>query len=263
MSRKNFKVATAEDGKTTLVKIDKTPTGKVKTIKDKETIRKEREEQYKNFRVNALKRRAARMQMPQEQIDEAVKALLEQLDTPNSYTVLILFNPNDLGLIKEAMKNEGLVWKMISNSYLFMEADQETLKTIREIMPPSAKIHPYVKKKPSVLPDNKEKSGYIAKKTDKSTTAKARRNAKKAERYLKKIKDGMAHNDHKLHAELQKQKRLASRRKIAKRLKMMHKRFEKAALKASTAKAGTTVQLNPKKGSNARKKASTNLKKAA
>ena len=263
MSRKNFKVATAEDGKTTLVKIDKTPTGKVKTIKDKETIRKEREEQYKNFRINALKRRAARMQMPKEQIDKAVEDLIAQLNTPNSYTVIIFFSKKDADIVRQAFLNEGLVWNIMSDSHLITVADQETLATIRSIMPPSAKIHPYVKKKPSVLPDNKEKSCYVSKKTDKSTTAKARRNAKKAERYLKKIKNGMAHNDHKLHAKLQKEKRLASRRKIAKRLKMMHKRFEEVALKASKAKAGTTVELNPKKGSKGPKVASTNLKKAA
>ena len=67
MSKKNFKVATTENGKTpkqntsktdhifatTKITKDKTPMGKVKTMKDKEALRKEREEQYKNFRINA------------------------------------------------------------------------------------------------------------------------------------------------------------------------------------------------------------------
>ena len=157
MSRKNFKVATAEDGKTTIIKIDKTPTGKVKTIKDKEQVRKEREEQYKNFRINALKRRAKRMGLTDEQTEVKVKELLNQLDTPNSYNVLILFNSKDKDLVKQALLKEELVWKIMSDSHLFIDADQETLATLRSIMPPSAKIHPYCKKKAAVLPIQKPK----------------------------------------------------------------------------------------------------------
>lgn len=239
MSRKNFKVATAEDGKTTLVKINTIPTGKVKTIKDKETIRKEREEQYKNFRVNALKRRATRMQMSQEQTDEAVKALLEQLDTPNSYMVLILFNPNDVNLVREAIKNEGLVCKMMSNSHLFIEADQETLGTLREIMPPSAKIHPYVKKKPAILPATDIKS---EKKPKKGGKPHSRLNGKKETRKRYNV------------ARLSKK----DKANFKKHVKSLKDRW-----KANKKKTGTTVQLNSKKGSNAQKKASTNLKKAA
>ena len=51
MSRKNFKVATAENGKTPKQEIkhifkkkDKTPVGKVKTLKEAEARRKEREQ---------------------------------------------------------------------------------------------------------------------------------------------------------------------------------------------------------------------------
>ena len=82
MSRKNFTVATTEDGKTTLTKIDKTPTGKVKTMKKKEELQKAREEQYKNFRINALKRRAKRMGLNDEQTAAKVEELKKQiLDT--------------------------------------------------------------------------------------------------------------------------------------------------------------------------------------
>ena len=239
MSRKNFKVATAEDGKTTLVKIDKTPTGKVKTIKDKETIRKEREEQYKNFRVNALKRRAARMQMPQEQIDEAVKALLEQLDTPNSYTVLILFSAKEADMVRQAFLNEGLTWSVMSDSHVITVADQETLKTLREIMPPSAKIHPYVKKKPAILPATDIKS---EKKPKKGGKPHSRLNGKKETRKRYNV------------ARLSKK----DKANFKKHVKSLKDRW-----KANKKKTGTTVQLKPKKGSNARKKASTNLKKAA
>ena len=91
MSKKNFKVATTENGKTPKqdtkhvfatanVKKDKTPTGKVKTMKDKEELRKAREEQYKNFRVNALKRRAKRMGLSDEQTEVKIKELISQIN---------------------------------------------------------------------------------------------------------------------------------------------------------------------------------------
>lgn len=239
MSRKNFKVATAENGETTLVKIDKTPTGKVKTIKDRDKIRKEREEQYKNFRLSALERRAERMGLTDEQTKEAVNKLLVQLDTPNSYMVLILFNPNDANLVREAIKNEGLVWKMMSNSHLFIEADQETLGTLREIMPPSAKIHPYVKKKPTVLPMTITKSEKKPKKGGKP------------------------------HSRLNGKKEMRKRYNVARLSKIQKRKFKKQVKslrdlwKANKKKTGTVVQLKPKKSSTASKKASTDLKKAA
>ena len=242
MSRKNFKVATADNGETTLVKIDKTPTGKVKTIKDKETIRKEREENYKNFRVKALERRAKRMGLTDEQTKEAVDKLLVQLDTPNSYMVLILFNPNDANLVREAIKNEGLVWKMMSNSHLFIEADQETLGTLREIMPPSAKIHPYVQKKPSVLPAE-EPPKKVKKPKNRASIRAAAKAAKKARKAAKiEACKNRKKNAGKAYAKMRKHIRL---------------------LTAKKGRKATTVQLKPKKSSNASKKASTNVKKAA
>lgn len=267
-----MKVATASDGKTTLVKIDKTPTGKVKTIKDRDKIRKEREEQYKNFRLGALERRAKRMGLSEEEIKKKKEELLNQLDTPNSYDVLVLFSAKDYNLVKEAMNNEDLVYKILGNSYVWMVADQEALKTIREIMPPGSKIHPYVKKKPSVLPIAKSKAKakrpgpkttkklrnlikngvYIAKNNDKSNTPKAIRNARKAEKYR-------MHHDHAFAAEVQKRERSKKQRKIEK----AHKLFQKRAKKAAKLKKATTVQLNSKKSSTASKKASTDLKKAA
>ena len=242
MSRKNFKVATAENGETTLVKIDKTPTGKVKTLKDKEQIRKEREEQYKNFRINALRRRAKRMKMPDEQIEEKVKELIAQMDTPNSYNVLVLFNPNDKSLVVEALKNEGLVWKMMSNSHFFIDADQETLKTLREIMPPSAKIHPYVKKKPAILPVE-EPPKKVKKPKNRASIHAAAKAAKKARKAAKM-------------AACKKRKKNAGKEyaKLRKQIKL---------LKAKKARKATTVQLKPKKSSTASKKASMDLKKAA
>lgn len=239
MSRKNFKVATAENGKTTLTKIDKTPTGKVKTIKDKETIRKEREEQYKNFRIGALKRRAKREGLSEEDTKKAVDKLIEQLNTPNSYLVLVLFNTKDQGLVKEALKNEGLTWKMMSSSHFYIDADQETLATLRSIMPPSAKIHPYVKKKPPILPE----TNTVEKKSPK--------------------KGG------KPHSRLNGKKEMRKRYNVARLSKEEKRAFKKQVKslrdlwKANKKKTGTVVQLKAKKSSKGSKKASTNLKKAA
>jgi len=239
MSRKNFKVATTEDGKTTMTKIDKTPTGKVKTIKDREAIKKEREEQYQNFRIGALKRRAKRMGLSDEEIAKKVEELKNQLNTPNSYLVLVLFKTADKNLVVEALKNEGLTWKMMSDSHFYIEADQETLGTLRGIMPPSAKIYPHVKKKPSVLADVEKKD-----KTPKKPTNNKKGNAK-------------------FHAKHWKRPNVAAfskknRREFKDKVKAL-----RAAWKAAKPKKATTVHLKPKKRSNASKKASTNLKKAA
>ena len=238
MSRKNFKVATTEDGKTTLTKIDKTPTGKVKTLKDREQIKKEREEQYKNFRVNALKRRAKRMGLSDEDTEKKVKELLVQLDTPNSYTVLILFSPKDEKLVLEAMKNEGLTWKMKSNSHMFLDADQETLDTLRKIMPPSAKIHPYTKKKPTVLPVSD------AKKTEKKPSNNKKGTPKfKVKRWKRPNIAGKSKQE---------------RKEFQKKVKAL-----RASWKAIARKKATTVHMKSKKRSKSLKKVSTSLKQAA
>lgn len=253
MSRKNFKVATAENGETTLVKIEKTPTGKVKTLKDKEAIRKEREENYKNFRVNSLKRRAKRMGLSEEQTKVKIEQLLNQLSTPNSYDVLILYNAKDDGLVTAALQKEGLTCKIKSNSHLFIEADQETLATLREIMPPSAKIHPYTKKKPPVLPKPEPPEAKAKPRTKAEKKALAA-----ATKLARKKKNIEAHLNRKKHSELRKAEHCKKMRAINKAKKLFEKRAQKASKKAG----GTTVQLNPKKASNASKKAST-VKKAA
>ncbi len=253
MSKNNFKVATAENGKTPKqdtkhpfatanIKKDKTPTGKVKNLKDRETLKKEREEQYKNFRIGALKRRAKRMGLSEEDTKKKVEELLVQLDTPNSYSVLILFNPNDEKMVVEALKNEDLTWKMKSNSHLFIDADQETLATLRSIMPPTAKIHPYVKKKPPIIPaQNIQKEEKKPK--NRASIRAAAKSAKAARKAANKIKNKTGKKLNRY----SKQKNLAIWR----------------ALRASKKQSGTVVQLNPKKRSKSSKKASTTLKQAA
>lgn len=298
MSKKNFTVATVENGKTTKqdtkhafattnISKDKTPTGKVKTIKDKEALKKEREEQYKNFRIGALKRRAKRIGLSEGQIKVKIEELIKQIDTPNQYFVLVMFDAKDKDTNTQALKNEGIVCKIQGPTYFYIEADQDTLGTIRSIMTPGSKIHPYVKKKPSVLPvqESPKKSGYVAKNNDKSNTHKGIRNAqrakvvaaaydvfrelkKKAEAEGKEFTLSKSHltskynsicramkSDASLASAIQNKVRYKKLRKQEKAQKLFEKRCCKRARKI--------VQLKPKKGSNASKKASTNLKKAA
>lgn len=266
MSKKNFTVATAENGKTTKqdtkhafattnISKDKTPTGKVKTIKDKEAIRKEREENYRNFRINALKRRAKRMKLDEKKTQEAVDKLIAQLDTPNSYDVLLMYtDPKVYNLLKEALNNEGIVCKIITSTYAFLVSDKETLATLREIAPTGVEICPHVKKKEPVLPVAPPKVRGAKKhtKAEKKNIAAAAKKARKEA----KIKYYLDRSEH---AKARKEEHNKKARKIAKHKKL----FEKKAQKAAKKQGGTIVQLKPKKGSNASKKASTNLKKAA
>ena len=248
MSRKNFKVDTATNGQTAkqdtkhIFVVEKTnvPTGKVKTAKDREKRRKAREEQYRTFRVNALKRRAKRMGLSEEDTEAKVKELLNQLDTPNSYSVLILFNTNDKDLVKQALLKEDLAWNLMSDSHLFIDADQETLATLRSIMPPSAKIHPYVKKKKPVLVAptiKKEKKLSNNNKNVANAAKKARKAAK-----IAYFKDRPNHKRSKSAAFKAKRERLATAKKDRK---------------------ANIIRLNKTKRSTGSKKASTGLKQAA
>ena len=245
MSRKNFTVATTEDGKTTLTKIDKTPTGKVKTMKKKEELQKAREEQYKNFRINALKRRAKRMGLTDEQIAVKVKELEKQMASTNDYNILIMFNPNDFNLVKQALLNDSIAWKMLVSSYGFIEGDDELLADLRKLLPPSAKIYPHVKRKPPILP-SQQPSG----RGKKTRTKEARKAAKHLK--TKEARRQQAIAKHK------EEKNKASRK--AAKAKML---FDKRCQKAQKAKGGTTIQMKAKKPSASPKKASTSLKQAA
>ena len=256
MSRKNFTVATTEDGKTTLTKIDKTPTGKVKTMKKKEELQKAREEQYKNFRINALKRRAKRMGLTDEQTAVKVKELEKQMASTNDYDILIMYNPNDFNLVKQALLNDNIAWKMLVSSYGFIEGDDELLADLRKLLPPSAKIYPHVKRKPPILP-SQQPSGRGKKtrtKAEKKSLAAAAKKARKAAKHLK-TKEARRQQAIAKHKE---EKNKASRK--AAKAKML---FDKRCQKAQKAKGGTTVQMKAKKPSASPKKASTSLKQAA
>ena len=252
MSRKNFKVDTATNGQTPkqdtkhLFVVEKTnvPTGKVITKEDREKRRKAREEQYKNFRIGALKRRAKRMGLTEEQTEEKVQLLIKQLEDTNSYTVLLMFNPNNAALVYAALDKEGIICKLrcpvnakeSQNSFCWIDADQETLGTIREIVPPGTMIHPYVKRKPPVLEAKKPK---VKKKSSNNKTVAHNSKTK----FKKRVNV----------AALSKVKRLEFKKQV---------KALKASWKAEKKASGTTVPMKTKKGSKSLKKAST-LKKAA
>lgn len=256
MSRKNFTVATTEDGKTTLTKIDKTPTGKVKTMKKKEELQKAREEQYKNFRINALKRRAKRMGLTDEQTAVKVKELEKQMAASNDYNILIMFNPNDFNLVKQALMNDDIAWKLLVTSYGFIDGDDELLADLRKLLPPSAKIYPHVKRKPPILP-SQQPSGRGKKTRTKAEKKSLAAAAKKARKHAKNLKTKEARRQQAI-AKHKEEKNKASRK--AAKAKML---FDKRCQKAQKAKGGTTVQMKAKKPSASPKKASTSLKQAA
>ena len=249
MSRKNFKVATDENNQTTLVKIEKetkVPTGKVTTIEDKKKRKEARELAYKNFRIAALKRRATRMGLSEEDTKKAIEQLTKQLEEPNNYMILLLFNPNNKAMIVEQLKNNNIEQLISSNSHMYVEGDAAVLAKIRELVPEGTKIYPYVKKKPAILPveDPPKARKKPLSKAEKKSAAK---NAKTS----RKEKAIEAHLNHKEHAKQRKEAYNKKKRKEIKAQKLFKKRVEKVQKK----KAKIAQMSN--------KKASTGLKKAA
>lgn len=235
---KNTQVETAQKSQATN-KIN-TPTGKVKTLKSAEERRKTREEQFRNFRINALKRRCARMKYTEEQTEEFVKKLIEQMNAPKEYSILIMLSVKDGSMMKEALAKAKINYKYHGDTYFSIDGNQEVLAKIREIAPPSAKIYPYAKKMESVLP--KQEKEVIKKPTNNTAKKKAVANPKrpmhkaiKSTRYMHRMQKG--------------------RYKNLREVFLAHKHSKKHKT--------TTVRLNAKKSSTGSKKASTNLKKAA
>jgi hypothetical protein len=306
MSRKNFKVDTAANGQTAkqdtkhafseikreLGVVEKTnvPTGKVKNTEDR---RKAREESYKQFRVNALKRRAQRMGLTEEQTKVKIDQLLKQMDEPATYNMIVTYHVSDKDMLIQALKKEDIVWKIMVNptrrcqdAYCIIEADKDVLDYLRGLNIPTLKIYPYVKKKPAIIEAlSRKKSDYVAKNNDKSKTPKGIRNARKAMivaamiEHLKELKaNGVIkqttanmlkrtyvamHNDHKLAAKLQKEVRTKHERKLKKQEMLLKKKLEKRRQEAKKRKAGTIVPMNAKKASESPKTASKTLKQAA
>lgn len=183
---KNTTVDTAQKGQTTTK--NNIPTGKVKTLADAAKRRKTREEQFRNFRINALRRRCKRMGFDEEKTEELVKKLIEQMNSPKEYNIIVMFDNSDYNMLKEAVENAKIKYNVlisgntkarVSLAYMSLEGDQNVLAKLREIAPPSAKIYPYAKKMESVLPKaepKKKKPSNNSK--EKAAAAKAARKEK-------------------------------------------------------------------------------------
>ncbi len=264
MKEKNLEVATVKNNETTsentTITLDtkqntKVPTGKVKTLAQRNKIRKEREEQYRNFRINCLKRRAKRMKLSEEETNAKIEELKKVLEGTHNYNVLLLFNRDNAKMIKEMFTNDSIECKIFTDYYAWLIADDELLKELREMLPDGTKIHPYAIRKKLSWPSSSEETKK-AKKPYTKAEKKALALAAKKKRKQDKI---AAHLNHKEHAKQRKEEHNKQARKLAK-AKML---FEKRARKASKKKGGTVVHMTSKKASNAKKKASTNVKKAA
>ena len=229
---KNTQVETAKNGQATNKNTSNIPTGKVKSIKDAEARKKAREEQFRNFRINALRRRCARMKFTEEKTEELVKKLIEQLNAPKEYSILVMLDVKDGAMMKEALAKAKIQYKYHGDTYFSIDGNQDILAKIREIAPPKAKIYPYAKKMESVI--SKEE---IPKKPKNKNVPHSR---PKGKNVLKKRYNvaGMSKKN---------------RKNFKAQVKSLRDKW--AAEKAAKKKGGTTVQLNSKKGSEGLKKA--------
>jgi len=185
--KKNNTVETAQKGQTTTKDI------KVKTLANATERRKAREEQFRNFRINALRRRCKRMGFDEEKTEEFVKKLIEQMNAPKEYTILVqiyteyprkklkdgeIFKPQ-IDVFIEDLAKAKIDYNFRGDNYVYLSGNQDILTKVREIAPPSAKIYPYAKKMESVLPKaepKKKKPSNNSK--EKAAAAKAARKEK-------------------------------------------------------------------------------------
>ena len=230
---KNTQVETTQESQATNKNI-----GKVKTLKSAQERKKVREEQYRNFRINSLRRRCKRMGLSDEKIEELVKKLIEQMNAPKEYDILVMVNPKNMAMLLEAMAKANIQYRYKGDTFVSIGGDQNVLAKIREIAPPGAKIFPYAKKMESVIP-KQEPSEKKPSNNNKNVAAKAKKARKDLNKNVRAI--------HKKHAG----KAVAKQKKRIKLLELKKKR------------KATTIQMMAKKSSKGSKKASTNLKKAA
>lgn len=255
MGRKNFKVDTANNGQTT--KQDKThqftvekkvtPVDKEKVEKDRENRRKAREEQYKTFRVNALKRRCKRMNLNEEQTKEKVDQLLKQLEEPATYNILVMYHISDKNLLVQALKKEDIVWKIMvdpnrrsHDAYCIIEADTDVLDYLRGLNISTMKIYPHVKRKPPVI-ETKSKPVKVKKPSNNSKSIAA---AGKVNGRRKRVN-------------------IAAMSKKERKMFMLNVKALRASWKASKKSTSKVVSMKKTKRSTGSKKASTALKQAA
>ena len=229
---KNTQVETTKNGQATNKNTSNVPTGKVKSIKDAEARKKAREEQFRNFRINALRRRCARMKFTEEKTEELVKKLIEQLNAPKEYSILVMLDVKDGAMMKEALAKAKIQYKYHGDTYFSIDGNQDILAKIREIAPPKAKIYPYAKKMEPII--SKEE---VPKKPKNKNVPHSR---PKGKNVLKKRYNvaGMSKKN---------------RKNFKAHVKSLRDKW--AAEKAAKKKSGTTVQLNSKKGSESLKKA--------
>ena len=234
--KNNTQVETAQKSQATNKNISKVPTGKVTLMKETEARKKAREEQYRNFRIAALKRRCKRIGYDEEKTNEFIEKLKKQLDAPKEYSILIMLDKKDGAMMKEALTKAKIHYKYHGDTYFSIDGNQDVLAKIREIAPPKAKIYPYAKKMEPII--SKEE---VPKKPKNKNVPHSR---PKGKNVLKKRYNvaAMSKKD----------------RKVFKaQVKSLRNKW--AAEKAAKKKGGTTVQLNFKKGS----EGSKTLKKAA
>lgn len=228
MSRKNFKVETADTGQTTkstdkhpfvlteeakkaFEKKTKIPTGKVKTKEERERLKEARELTYRNFRIKALIRRGIRQKMSEEDIKAAVEKLKSQMDSPKKYMILLLYGGMTKpttdkksvpvkNLVEQAILNNKLKWAVKSDNHMYIEGDKTVLDTLRSIMPPGVKIYPYAKKEqpiiPAIKPPEKTSNKRRTKAEKKALAAAAKKARKQAKAHVFEIRKKRMQKQH-------------------------------------------------------------------
>lgn len=235
----NTQVETTQKSQATNKNKSGVPTGKIKTLKTAEARKKAREEEYRNFRIAALKRRCKRMKLSEDEINELIEKLKKQLNAPKEYSILIMINKKDRKLMTEALANANIQYKFHGEDFFWIDGDQNILAKIREISPNSAKIHPYAKKMESVIP--KQEKEVIKKPSNNTAEKKSAAKAARSGHTVKSVRCFHRYSK--------------GRYKDMRKISLAYKRSKKHK--------ATTVQLAPKTSSTGSKKASTNVKKAA
>lgn len=230
--KNNTQVETAQKSQATNKNISKVPTGKVTLMKETEARKKAREEQYRNFRIGALKRRCKRAGISEEDTKKYIEKLKKQLDAPKEYSILIMFNSNGGKMFKEALAKANINYKYHGDTYFSIDGDQTVLAKIREIAPPGSVIHPYAKKMESVLPKLEYKK---SKKPTNNTT-----NAKKEAKDERKTFNKTVRAIHKKHGGKSVAK--TKKRKILLGLKKQRKTKKVQLINKKASKASKTLK---------------------
>ena len=238
---KNTQVATAKEGKT--------PTGKIKTLAARNARRAAAEQEYINFRVNALKRRCKRMGTSEEETKKLIEQLMTDIKAPKKYSIHVLFRSGQKyevdkegkkhgtafsTLATEAIKNSKIEYKILTSAWALIEGGKEVLDKLREILAGWATIHPYeIKPKPPKPKSEKKPT---------NNTPEAKKAAKERRKFA-----NVSHNTNRV-------KRSKAKAFTAKRERLA---------KAKKNRKANIIHLQKNKRSTASKKASTGLKKAA